>query len=106
MGIFDGDLLVLCVTKRHYRASVAIELLSKRASYQGAELKIHTPHKSKHLKYYSAIEESEHALNSGSVFGANRTYAEKWAEWCDKKDIPNPIVSSAAVSVADGDVPF
>jgi len=30
VGIFDGDRLVLCTTKRHYRASAAMELLNRR----------------------------------------------------------------------------
>ena len=81
VGVFDGDELVLCVTKRHYRASAALALLGTRAKYAGVRLSIYTPHRTKQVRYHSAIESCEHALTSGGTLGAKPTFAVKIAAW-------------------------
>jgi hypothetical protein len=77
VGIFHGDRLVLCTTKRHYRASGALELLVARPEYSGTELKIHTPHLAAQFKYREPIASCGDVQNSGAAFGRKPRYADK-----------------------------
>ena len=82
VGIFDGNSLILCVTKRHYRASAALTLLKARPEYTGIDLRIHTPHRRLQDPYQRIIDDCTQVVQSSAAFGAKPTYAAKLAKWC------------------------
>ena len=95
--VFDGERLVLCVTKRHYRAAKALELLGRREEYQGLVLSVHTPHKAQQDKYHAAIEAAESVLKSSDTFGPRRSYAEKMKDWAREKELSD-CTSEASIN--------
>ena len=101
VGIFDGDHLVLCVTKRHYRAGAALELLRTRPEYAGVSLRIHTPHRKFQDKYQAAIDGCSHVVLSSSAFGAKATYGDKMAAWRVANEAGSVEVASSSQEQED-----
>jgi hypothetical protein len=87
VALFEGNRLVLCLTKRHYRAQAVLEFLSGKPEYQGARLKVYTPHSGRQVAYRNAIEACDDVLQSGLVLGERKTYAEKLAAWRVEKSL-------------------
>ena len=85
VGIFDGDRLIVCFTKRHYRAHGAVDLLAQRPEYAGIDLRLYTPHLAAQMRYREAIQTATHVLVSSSALGAKSTHAEKLAVWEAKR---------------------
>jgi hypothetical protein len=91
VGLFEGSRLVACFTKRHYRAQAALEFLSGKLEYQGAQLRVYTPHSGRQLAYRDAIESCPDVLQSGLVFGERKTYGEKLAAWRAEKGLSRTV---------------
>ena len=103
VGIFDGGALILCVTKRHYRASAAIALLQTRSEYAETNLRVYTPHLKRQAQYRPAIEACQHVLAADVVLGAKKTYAVKMMEWSARK---GAIESAEESTLISSDPPF
>ena len=103
VGIFDGDDLILCVTKRHYRASAAIALLKTRSEYAETNLRVYTPHLKRQAQYRPAIEACQHVLAADVALGGKKTYAVKIMEWTASKGAKESVEESTVIAL---DPPF
>lgn len=75
VGIFDGERLVACVTRQHYRASRMLDVLARRREYAGLELRIHTPHRRRRDMYFEAIDACDAPTRSADLLGRRPTWA-------------------------------
>jgi hypothetical protein len=87
VGIFDGDSLVLCLTRRHYQASLVLKRLSERHEYSSFELKLYTPHLKKQSSFFAAIDSCTRAVPADGFCGRRATRSETLASWMEEKGI-------------------
>ncbi len=85
VGIFDGDSLVLCLTRRHYQASLVLGRLSERPEYSSHELKIYTPHLKRQSSFFAAIDRCPRAIPALGFCGRRETRSEKFASLREEK---------------------
>jgi hypothetical protein len=105
VGIFDGDSLVLCLTRRHYQASLVLERLSERPEFSSLELKLYTPHMKKQTSFFAAIDNCPRAVPADGFCRRRATRSEKIMSWMDKKGSSNVEIQSCLNFFFD-EIPF
>jgi hypothetical protein len=105
VGIFDGDRLLLCLTRRHYQASLVLERLSERPEYSSFELRLYTPHLKKQSSFFAAIDNCPRAVPADGFCGRRATRSEKIASWMEEKGMVYVELKSN-LELKDKDVPF
>jgi hypothetical protein len=105
VGIFDGDKLFLCLTRRHYQASLVLERLSERPEYSSHELKIYTPHLKRQSSFFAAIDNCPSAVLADGFCGRRETRSAKIARWREEKGSSNVEILSCLNLFSD-ETPF
>ena len=105
VGIFDDGKLILCLTKRHYKASAAVDWLVKKPEYAGKILSVFSPKRAAQARYFNEIENAE-VIQAAQICGKKKTARDKILEWREKKGLHfQPSGTSLSHSTED-DVPF
>lgn len=86
VGIFENKKLIICLTRRHYKASNVIDWLSGKPEYAHKKISIFSPKKAAQNRYFHAVENSV-AVSAAQICGKKKTAREKFGEWRDKKGI-------------------
>jgi hypothetical protein len=105
VGIFDGDSLVLCLTRRHYQASLVLERLSMRPEYSTFELKLYTPHLKKQTSFFAAINNVHRAVPADGFCGRRATRGEKITDWREEKGMTY-VGMKSNLNLFDDQIPF
>lgn len=105
IGIFDGEKLILCLTRRHYKASIVIDWLARKLEYANKKISIFSPKKAAQNRYFHAVENSA-AVSAALICGKKKTAKEKIDEWRDKNGIHFSSNKSGLICAVDDDNPF
>jgi hypothetical protein len=88
IGIIRNNNLLLCFTKKHYRASALIEyLLNLNPNLKNYHLRLISPKKNIQALFYDQIDQSQEVFSGASICGRKMTYAESMEYWREKKGI-------------------
>jgi hypothetical protein len=85
VGIFEGEKLILCVTKKHYKASRMLMHLAQ--SHGGLNIRLVSPRKSKQETFFEAVDNSEFVLKGDDICGRKETRAEAFQKWRERKGL-------------------
>lgn len=105
VGIFDDGKLILCLTKRHYKASSVIEWLERRPEFSGTTISVFSPKRALQLRYFKDVEEAE-VIQASQICGKKKTAREKFLEWFEKKGIPFQPSETIISQLVELDIPF
>ena len=106
IGIFHGDKLLLCLTKKHYKATQALEYLQKQnAEFQNVNLRLISPRKSKQENYFEAVDNADFVQSGEQVCGRKKTLNEAIENWKQRNGIlyVEPLVACESV---EEEIPF
>ena len=106
IGIYHCDKLVLCVTKRHYKATLALDYLRKQnLELQNVELNLVSPRKLKQETYFEEIENAQCVQSGRNVCGRKETLNEALESWKQRKGMTE-IHSKSDCHSVDQEIPF
>ncbi len=106
IGIFHGDNLLLCLTKKHYKATQALEYLQKQnVEFQNVKLRLISPRKSKQESYFKVIDKAEFVQSGQQVCGRKETLNEAIENWKQRNEISNVQPVGACESIEE-EIPF
>jgi hypothetical protein len=106
IGIFHGNNLLLCLTKKHYKATQALEYLQRQnAEFQNVKLRLISPQKSKQECYFEAIDKADFVLSGQQVCGRKETLNQAIENWKQRNEISyvQPVVACESV---EEEIPF
>jgi hypothetical protein len=88
IGVFHDEKMILCVTKKHYKAANMIAYLERKwPELAKKKLRLHSPRRSQQEAYFSKVDAAEFALPSWQVCGRKKTLNESIGDWREKKGI-------------------
>jgi hypothetical protein len=106
IGIFHGDRLLLCMTRKHYKATQVLEYLQNRnADFQNVKLRLISPRKSKQESYFEAIDTAEFVLAGQQVCGRKETLNQAIENWRQRNGISYVQPVGACESIEE-QIPF
>ena len=86
IGIFCEQKLLLCLTQKHYKASLAVEYLQKQfAEWSHFKIMLISPRKTKQQDYFEAVDNADIVLSGKQVCGKKQTFNESIENWKKKK---------------------
>jgi hypothetical protein len=96
IGIIRNNKLLLCFTKKHYRASALTKyLMELNPHLKDYHLRLISPRKDVQASFYEQIDKAEEVFSGASICGRKMTYAESMESWREKKGIhreASPVV--------------
>ena len=107
IGIFYGDNLLLCLTKKHYKATQALEYLRNRnVEFHNAKLRLISPRKSKQESYFEAIDKADFVQSGQQICGRKETRKDALANWKEQNGIDFVHPASVCAEFEEQEIPF
>ncbi len=104
IGIIRNNKLLLCFTKKHYRASALTKyLLELNPHLKDYRLRLISPRKKIQALFYEQMDQAEEVFSGASICGRKMTYAESMEFWREKKGIQR---EASPVVPVELEVPF
>jgi hypothetical protein len=92
IGIFKNNKLVMCLTKKHYKASNLLNYLKDlNPKLSEIDVRFVSPRKAKQELYFAEIDNAEMAHSAKSICGRKATRYESMDLWREKKGIKPEI---------------
>jgi hypothetical protein len=105
IAIFDNDKMILCMTKKHYKASRVLEFLMQSGqAYFGMKLKLISPRITKQRVLFEQIDRTEIVLHAEQICGRKETKKDALNRWRESKGVSFIVTQSHGNE--DFEVPF
>jgi hypothetical protein len=99
IGIFKNNKLVMCLTKKHYKASSLLNYLKDlNPKLSEIEVRFVSPRKKKQELYFAEIDNAEMVHSAKSICGRKATRYESMDLWREKKGV-KPEVQETIVTL-------
>ncbi|MEY3902189.1 MAG: hypothetical protein RL189_1495 [Pseudomonadota bacterium] len=109
IGFFIQDKLVLCVTRKHYRASKVLEYLKKQIPDlrgDNVDVSLWSPRLVKQKTHYALVDSADLVVPSWMICGRRETLGETLDRCNDRRGVSNNQIEIRFSNSVDQDIPF